>query len=148
MDAPRADWLQYGADIKSAAAFESNLREIVSLAGERQETLLLMTFATYVPAGYTPESFRARKLGYTLHLSPIEMWGTPANVLSAVMRHNDAVRRVADGETGLRFVDQAREMPPEGRYFNDVCHLTSAGSRVFVQNMLGQTVLAQAASAG
>ena len=144
MDAPRPDWLQYGADIKTAASFESNLREIVALASERQETLLVMTFATYVPAGYTPEAFRERKLGYTLHLSPIEMWGTPANVLSAVLRHNEVVRRVAESDARIRFVDQASEMPAEGRYFNDVCHLTAAGSHVFVDNMLATAVISLA----
>ena len=40
----------------------------------------------------------------------------------------------------MRFVDQASAMPKGGRYFNDVCHLTSAGSAAFVENMLGAAV--------
>ena len=136
MDAPRAEWLQYGDDVKSAASFEANLNGIVEMAHERHEPLLLMTFATYLPADYSLEAFNERKLDYTLHLSPIEMWGTPANVAKAVARHNDIVRAVAAHDPAVGFVDEAREMPQGGWYFNDICHLTSAGSTVFVENMV------------
>jgi hypothetical protein len=51
---------------------------------------------------------------------------------------------VAESDARIRFVDQASKMPPEGRYFNDVCHLTSAGSHAFVDEMLTAAVLALA----
>jgi hypothetical protein len=140
MDAPRPEWLEYGGDIKSAASFEANLRAVAEMAHAKHEPLMVMTFATYVPAGYSLEAFSERTLDYTLHLSPIEMWGSPANVLAAVSRHNEIVRRVASDDPELSLVDQASAMPKRGRFFNDICHLTGAGSSVFVENMLGVTV--------
>ena len=136
MDAPRAEWLEHGADVKTAATFEANLRGVLETAHERNESLLVMTFATYVPADYSLQAFLQRKLDYTLHLSPIEMWGTPANVAAAVARHNEIVRMIAASDSTVRFVDQAALMPRGRRYFNDVCHLTGDGSRTFVENML------------
>jgi len=140
MDAPRTEWVAYGAEIKSASTFEANLRSIVALAGARGEPVLAMTFATYVPDDYSLGSFNARKLDYTLHLSPIEMWGIPPNVLAAVGRHNEIVKNLAAEAPRVHLVDQASAMPKEGRYFNDVCHLTAGGSALFVENMLGTVV--------
>lgn len=143
-DAPRPEWIGYGSDIKSAAAFEANLRELVTTAHDRHEPVLLMTFATYVPANYSAEAFAARTLDYTLHLSPIELWGAPANVREAVARHNAAVRKIAEDDPAVFFVDQASAMPKGGRYYNDLCHLTAEGSSVFVANMLETAAAATA----
>jgi hypothetical protein len=140
MDAPRPDWLEYGAEIRSAASFEENLRGVVATARGRGEPLLVMTFATYLPDDYSLQAFNERRLDYTLHLTPIEMWGTPQNVLAAVARHNEIVRSVAAGDPGARLFDQASAMPKGARHFNDVCRLTAAGSSVFVQNMLDAAV--------
>lgn len=140
MDAPHADWIEHGAEIKTAAPFEENLRAVVAMAHARGEPLLLMTFATHLADDYSPEAFRARTLDYTLHLSPIEMWGKPAHVVASVARHNEIVRAVAASGTGVRLVDQAQAMPRGRRYFNDVCHLTSTGSTVFVGNMLDAAI--------
>jgi GDSL-like Lipase/Acylhydrolase family len=138
-DAPRPDWVAYGADPKSAEAFAANLRGVLAMAGARHEPVLAMTFATWVPDDYSAAAFRARTLDYTLHLSPLEMWGAPANVLAAVARHNEVVRTVA-AESGAPLVDQATAMPKGGRYFNDACHLTGAGSTAFVDGMLDPVV--------
>ena len=140
MAAPRGEWLPFGADVKSAASFEMNLRSIVETARVRGEPLLVMTFATYVPDGYSEKAFNDRTLDYTLHLSPIEMWGAPQNVAAAVARHNEIVRLIAADNPVVRLVDQASLMPRGGRYFNDVCHMTGAGSAIFVENMLSAAV--------
>jgi hypothetical protein len=148
MEAPRPEWLAFGADVKSAASFEANLRSIVETAHARGEPVLVMTFATYVPDDYSLEAFNDGTLDYTLHLSPIEMWGTPPNVAAAVARHNEIVRRIAASDRGVRLVDQASLMPKGAQYFNDVCHMTGAGSAVFVDNMLGAVVEALGADRG
>ncbi|HET9062093.1 MAG TPA: GDSL-type esterase/lipase family protein [Candidatus Binatia bacterium] len=140
MDAPRADWLAYGAEIKSAASFEENLRGVVARARARGEPLLLLTFATHLPDDYSLQAFNERRLDYTIHLTPIEMWGTPQNVLAAVARHNEIVRSAAASNPDVRLFDQASAMPKGARYFNDVCHLTATGSSVFVQNMVDTAV--------
>lgn len=140
MDAPRPDWIAYGAEIKSAASFEENLRGVVARARARGEPLLVLTFATHLPDDYSLQAFNERRLDYTIHLTPVEMWGTPQNVLAAVARHNEIVRSVAATDPGVRLFDQASAMPKGARYFNDVCHLTATGSSVFVQNLIDTAV--------
>ena len=140
IDTPKQDWLIYGSDIKSAAAFESNLKAIIALAQARQEPLLMMTFATYVPENYSDQAFQAQTLDYSLHLSPLTLWGQPDQVLAAVAQHNQVMKTMQQDDDRLFFVDQAAQMPTGARYFNDVCHFTSIGSTQFVDNML-DTVL-------
>ena len=89
MDAPRPEWLAYGEEVRSALTFEANLRAVVAMVRDRDEALVVMTFASYVPDDYSLPAFRERRLGYTLHLSPIEMWGTPGTSLS----HRPSQRR-------------------------------------------------------
>lgn len=144
MDAPRPEWVAYGADLKSAAAFEQNLHSVLETARSRRERVLLMTFASHVPDDYSLSAFHERKLDYTLHLSPIELWGSPPNVTAAVARHNDVVRAAAVGDPDALLVDQAALMPRRARYFNDVCHLTTTGSALFVENMHGTAARALA----
>lgn len=136
MDSPRKDWLVYGQDIKSAATFESNLRGVLEIAKERNEVVLLMTFATSLPKNYSRAAFKEKALDYGLHLSYVELWGTPENVMKAVARHNEIVRKVASEYDNVRFVDQEKLIPKGHLYFNDVCHLTGRGSTKFVDNIL------------
>ena len=135
-EAPREEWLQYGRDVRSAASFEHNLGAILQLASRRGDRVLLMTFATYVPPNYSAEAFKAKRLDYGLHLSPIEEWGRPADVLAAVAAHNRIVRDLAAAHEEVLLVDQASLMAGSPLYFNDVCHLTVAGSSRFAENLL------------
>ena len=137
LHAPHERWLDFGGDIKTAATFDRNLRDIAVLAEQRGDPLMLMTFATHVPADYSHEAFKARRLDYVLHLSAIELWGRPDQVAAAIAAHNDAVRTVA-AEHGLPLVDQQSLMPADGRLFNDICHFTHKGSQTFVDNLLPQ----------
>lgn len=134
-EAPREDWLPYAAVPRSAAAFEANLGAILALAAGRGDQMLLATFATYVPPGYTPEAFARKQLDYGLHRSAIEEWGRPEHVLAAITAQNEVVRRLAGGGDGPLFVDQARLMAGEPRWFNDVCHFTVEGSMRFAEHL-------------
>jgi len=133
---PRPDWVRYGRDPRSVVSFEKNLTAILDLAARRGDRVLLMTFATYVPQDYSADAFKAKRLDYGLHLSPIELWGRPEDVLSTLARHNAVVRSLADRHPGALFVDQARLMDGSARYFNDPCHLTVEGSVRFAENLL------------
>jgi hypothetical protein len=133
---PPSAWLDYGGDVRSAESFRANLEAIARIARERREPLLLMTFALHVADGYTDRRFRERDLDYNRHLSPIGIWGRPENVVKAVEAHNDILRRAAVVLPGVLLVDQADRMPRGRIYFNDVCHLTVAGSEVFVANLM------------
>jgi hypothetical protein len=127
---PREEWLQYGSSPRSAASFKQNLGAILDLAARRGDQMLLMTFASYIPADPhwgepTLGPFR----------SPIRVWGRRENVLATLAIQNEVVRSLA-AQQGVLFVDQASLMEGSARYFNDVCHLTVEGSLRFVENLL------------
>lgn len=131
---PRPEWVSYGKDIRSAAAFKGNLTAILDLAKARGDRVVLMTFATHLPQNYSFEAFKQKQLDYVMHDAAIELWGTRENVLAAIAAHNEVATSLA-AERGLLLVDQARLMPQERRYFNDVCHFSVAGSHRFVENL-------------
>jgi hypothetical protein len=133
---PRPDWMKYGGDIRSAASFEANLDRIATLARTRGDHLIVMTFAAYMPAGYSLEAFREKRLDYAGHREPIETWGEPRNVMAAVARHNEVLRALTAARPDVSLVDQDVLMPRAGRYFDDVCHFTAEGSRIFVRNLV------------
>lgn len=135
-EAPREAWLRYGRDYRSTVSFQQNLGAILDLAGRRGDRVMLMTYATYVPDNYTPDAFKEKRLGYGLHLIPIELWGRREDVLGAVAAQNSIVRRLAATHDNVLFVDQATLMAGTSTYFNDVCHLTVLGSWKFVENLL------------
>jgi lysophospholipase L1-like esterase len=132
---PKPEWLQYGADVRSAKAFETNLRRIVDITRARRTRLMLMTFAVHVPKDYSREMFAAKTAGYGLHLTPIELWGRKENVMKAVFEHNQVIRAVAQSDRDILFLDQEKLMPPDLRLYNDPCHFSAAGSAKFVDHI-------------
>jgi lysophospholipase L1-like esterase len=132
---PVKEYLKYGADVKSAAALEANLREILRLARERGDPVVLTSYAWYVPEDYSYQLFKERALDYRYEkrFVPLEVWGEPENVIRGLRQHNQVLRRL--GETGLatRFVDLEAAIPKQGRYFSDACHLSAEGSELFAE---------------
>ena len=133
---PREEWVRYGRVPRSAVSFKHNLGAILDLASRRGDRVLLMTFATYVPEDYSLEAFKAKRLDYGLHLTPLEIWGTREHVLETVAVHNEIVRSLAAQHAGVLFVDQAKLMAGVPRYFDDPCHFTAVGSSKFVEYLL------------
>jgi hypothetical protein len=133
---PREAWLKYGGEVKTEASFRRNLGAILDLAVSRGDPVLVMTFATYLAPDYSLDGFRRRQLDYTLHMEPIELWGSPENVMAGIRAHNGVVRELARDRRGVYLVDQQEQMPGRRDYFNDVCHLTVAGASRFVGNMV------------
>ena len=132
---PLENWLIYGKDLKTAPAFEKNLRGVLALAAQKGDPVLLMSFASYLPEDYTRERFDEGLLDYTLQEYAIELWGLPEVVPAGIEAHNAITERLAE-EYGVSFVDQNLLMPKRGEYFNDLVHFTVAGSNAFVENML------------
>jgi hypothetical protein len=100
---------------------------------------MVMTFATHVPGDYSYDAFIARRLDYRIHMSPIEIWGRPDYVAAAIVKQNDMVKRVAAAHPGTILVDQAALMASageQGPLYNDICHLTIAGSAIFARHIL------------
>ena len=57
------------------------------------------------------------------------------SVSAGVVAHNTVIRELQAARQ-TPFVDQAALIPHERRLFNDICHLTVAGSELFVDNMM------------
>ena len=137
---PRAGWLEHGADVKTADTFRANLTELLDLASERGDPVLLMTFAWYLPPDYSLERCRAGELDYEQVTSsgrpvqrrhPTELWGRPDFVARGLAEHNRVIREFATHPAAL-FVDVARAIPREGTYFHDVCHLSPRGEERWI----------------
>ncbi|HLQ46400.1 MAG TPA: SGNH/GDSL hydrolase family protein [Planctomycetaceae bacterium] len=137
LGAPSPELLDWGAEIKTPAAFRRNVTEIVEAAQAARQPVLLMTFAYYLPENYTRERFERGELDYgsgPFRLSA-ELWGRPENVAATIDAHNAVIRQVAADHPEAIFVDMQAELPKTGRYFSDVCHLTPEGCRRFADRM-------------
>jgi hypothetical protein len=133
---PRADSVAHGAQVKSSEAFRRNLTGILELAREKQEHIVVMTYAYYVPDDYSEEKFERKELDYMLHIFKIELWGAPDHVVAAIEAHNRVVRQVTPRYANAQLLDQEALIPKRGFYFYDVCHLSENGSARFVDNLL------------
>ncbi|MHC4849593.1 MAG: hypothetical protein ACYTEG_14215 [Planctomycetota bacterium] len=128
---PREEWLDYGADIKTGPAFRRNLEWIADTAAERGDPFLGIVFATYVPPGYTDEKFRAGELGLVDGGLPNALWGRTENLVKAVRVHNQAVLDLRTRKDA-NVVDMRPEIPAEGRYWRDICHMSKEGQALWV----------------
>ena len=120
-------WVTHGSKIKTAEPFRRNMKAIVEMARQRQESIVLMTFANYLPKNYTREKFEARQLDYCTHWFAAEIWGAPRDVVKGLAVHNAVIRNLARAHPEAIFVDEQATMPADGRYFDDICHLSIAG---------------------
>ncbi len=137
---PKPEWMPYGASVHTEAAFEKNIRQIVEMAGDRGEAVVLVTFA-YRVVEDPPEEFDPRQMpGYAIPdfkgACPIEIWGQLSHVTGAIDLHNGALRRLADRYAHVTLFDQAALMSQDPRYFCDICHFTRAGCERFVENLI------------
>jgi hypothetical protein len=135
---PEAGMLQYGNQIKTERAFQHNIEQIVTTAREKNELVVLMTFAYYIPADYSREKFDQRVLDYGVghHTLPAEIWGTPENLARTLDKQNLVIDALAAQYDNVVLVDQRKLMPANGTNFSDPCHLTGEGNRRFVENLI------------
>ncbi len=130
-----SSWLAHGAKIKTRASLASNVEAVIRLSRQKSEPLLLMTFAIYPAPGYSFARFKAKNLDYGRHWVPTEVWGTPAHVPAAVAAHNHVIRGIARKNEDVHFLDMARAIPHGRANFDDICHLSVAGKRAWVEAM-------------
>jgi hypothetical protein len=131
--------VEYGREIKTDRTLRRNHEEIIRLATARGDVVLLSTYAYDIPGDYTRERFAGRTLVYGDWRGqsgfPAEMWGKPAYVVATLDAQNAAIRALAGENPEVLFVDERELMPAQERLFYDVCHLSDAGSRRFVDNL-------------
>jgi hypothetical protein len=135
---PKPDWLEYGADLKSPVSLQENLTELLRLAAQKKDPVALLTFAYYLPQGYTQQKFEAGLLDYTPddQAVPVEIWGHAQHVVAGLEAHNAVIRDLKDGPGQIIFIDQAQAIPAAGEYFVDICHFSAQGNQLFVNNLL------------
>jgi hypothetical protein len=138
---PRAEWLDYGADLKTVATYRRNLEDILAIAAARGEPVLLPVFATYLDrwTESTPPKMPQSQLA-------LELWGRPLNVLAGIEAHNEVLRELAAGRPGVTVVDLSPLAVARDEVFRDICHLTPAGSEAFVELLLPDALRALAST--
>ena len=131
----------FGSEIKTDKPFKANLTEIVDLAAANESTrVVFMTFATFVPNGYSKEKHAAGELGYAEgdYDMTLESWGQPDAVQAAVAAHNRVVREVAGASDRVTLIDLDETMSGKAELFSDPCHLSARGCKEFdVRLMVG-----------
>lgn len=133
---PDDRYLTAGAGTASAASLKGNLEQLLCSSRERNQTVVLSTFAIHVPPDYSLAKFQEKCLDYAEHRSPIEIWGTPSRVSECVAAHDEVIKELAAKYDHVVFVDQAKQIPGDRRHFDDICHLTDAGCATFVRNVV------------
>lgn len=133
-----------GSGYQAEESFEKNLRELIALIRQQGAKPVLMTFASYIPAGYTDKKFEERTAGYSADIDPegdywpIAIWGTPDYVEEGLRRHNAITRKLA-AELQVDLIDQEAlfnaEPALKQERFGDVCHFSNAGVDFFVDNV-------------
>lgn len=138
------EYLPSASGYLSAQALERNLRELIGLVRQRNARPVLMTFAYFIPDGYSDVGFLQGQAGYSRSTDPegdywpISIWGEQGYVSEGLRRHNEVVRKLAK-ELDVDLIDQEQAFAGLGRsrqkYFGDICHFTSAGADFFVANI-------------
>ncbi|MFI5218185.1 MAG: hypothetical protein ACHQNT_01765 [Bacteroidia bacterium] len=132
------EWMDYGSVLKAQTTYKENLSGIIDLSKKKNEKLLLMTLAYYLPANYSLEKFKSKSLDYSNHGSPVEIWGKPENVVAGIEMHNRIVKQLAVTNAGnVLFIDMETKLPKGKKYFNDICHFTHTGSEKFADEVMG-----------
>jgi lysophospholipase L1-like esterase len=139
--APNRAWTRYGGEIRTEGSFRDNLQGIVDLAGERGQRVLLMSFAWHLPPDYTRERFLAKELDYAAHRHATGIWGEPDHVARALEVHNRVIRTLPR-PSHLIFAEVEASLPRDAAHFDDVCHLTDEGERIWLEALARAVELA------
>src|SRR5262249_22485652 len=115
------------------AAVRKNVSAILALALRRGQRVVLMSYA-YLNA----PRFSLRDLPPGVHRVkfPVEIWGQPEHVVSAIEAHNRVLAELAHEHPEVAFVDLAARVPKDERYFGDACHFTTLGVNAYLDALL------------
>ena len=135
VSAPRKEWVRYGGDIKTEEPFRNNLEAMAELAFENKQTLLLSTFAFYLPEDYSLEQWEQGRGTRPDFAAPVELWGNPENVVKGIRTHNAQTRAAAAADKSTQLLDMAKLLPAKPELYIDICHLSPQGLTVFSKVM-------------
>ncbi len=127
-----------GAGFAAADVFRANLATLVDEVQRDGGTPVLLTFAWSIPGHYTDEAFARGEVGYHnpegYDRVPVSYWGPAPWVREGLARHDLVVHELA-AERDVPLIDQRRWIGEDLVWFGDVCHLSEAGTRRFVENV-------------
>ena len=123
------EFLKYGNEIKTQQSFKQNMNNILDIAKERGDKLILATYAWYLPPNYSFEAFKQKNLDYDQQIFPVELYGYPNNVVKGIGFHNQLIRDLVK-EQQITFFDLENAIPKNRNYFDDICHLNENGCRL------------------
>ncbi len=131
-------WRGEAGDLKTPPVFARNVEAVIELAAERDHPLLLLTYAYYVPEGYSNERFLAGDLDYSFAEESVatEVWGWSHHVQAAIEAHDEVIREIAARRPEVLFFDMERYMPKDGEHFIDICHWTDRGQARFARGIV------------
>jgi hypothetical protein len=141
-DWPAQEFLRYGSDVRSSKSLERNVRAILDLAVREDVPVVLSSFAWYKPEDYDIENYRREVpapdegIYKDFYVLPIELWGEPEQVVQALRAHNRVLESLGHHEAVLEFVPMDRSIPQSEELFDDICHLTEVGYRLFGEKLL------------
>lgn len=130
----RIDTTQYhfGKTTKDNFVFSFNVDKIISLAKSKNEKLIIVPINICIAEGYTENKFVNGLLDYGDKTEyPAEIYGDPEN-LEAIMSTNKKVMKQKESKNV--YVKDVN-IPCNGNYFRDVCHLSEKGMEVFTSDI-------------
>lgn len=128
---PRDDWMGYGRFVKNKKVIKNNIEYIASKVQEDGGTVILPSFAWYIPDDYSETMFESRVLDYNEHFCKIEIWGRPDIVKQALNLNNSVIKDICSSNNKIISLDLNEHLPHNKEYFNDICRLTDKGSGLF-----------------
>ena len=131
-------YVKYGGDIKTAASFGKNIGDIIKIASQRKEKLVLMSYASYFPKGVTLTGGEndMKHFAGCYYASPVTIWGKPEYVRKGIDVHNRVLQDLA-ANNNVTLMPIAQRMPADSSLFCDVCHLSEAGAQYFSHQLSG-----------
>ena len=98
------------------------------------------SFALFLPETYTQARFENGELGYVKgqYGFPVESWGEPEAVRTAVAAHNRIIRSAADSNPRVTLLNLETLLIKDVASFSDPCHLSDSGLDMFINHMISE----------
>lgn len=132
-------FLKYGSEVKSDRSFQNCLQLIADKTQKSGHNFILGTFPYYQAPNYTLSLFKDKRLGYSESIFFTEMYGNPEDVVTSIDVHNKLIRLEAHKHPSIIMLDLEKEIPRDGAYFNDICHLSPLGCNRLNQVLRSKT---------
>lgn len=130
---PRRGWTEFGSEVKTKQAFLSNIESIYKQTSSNGTKFVLPTFTYWLDENYSWEYFEKTKDRDDRPRMPVKIWGKPLNVMNGIKAHNGAIKELANNHADILMIDTHAQMPKGDLYYDDICHLSKAGSKQLVQ---------------